>query len=393
MSKQTLIFGGDFSIGKDPEFYIQGIKDMLAGADFRMCQLEEPYLDELVENAPPERSTKTLDCVADLFDLLTLSGNHFYDFGEPGVKDTIAWCERNGIAHAGGGPDAISAKQPAYVEKDGVKIGVVAYNAIGSKKSFASEDRGGAAGINFIRGYVPCSMLDQKHTRLEHDVWELKKPFPINEDCMAYNFIDVDAWMEFAEDVRRARKECDILIAYFHKGYVHRPVFVAPWERLLSHIAIDNGADVVIGTHSHIAHGVEMYKGKAIYHCLNNFVMYAPQLSPWTRVKAHGGANSNNEDWIKNRIERFGFVPEKDYPTYPFHPESIYCPVAKLIIEDGKITSYRMVLMKVEKNGVPYIHGQGETGQEVFDYMQRVTKEAGLNGKLTWDGDEVVISE
>ena len=67
--------------------------------------------------------------------------------------------------------------------------------------------------------------------------------------------------------------------------------------------------------------------------------------------------------------------------------------MAKLIIEDGKITSYRMVLMKVEKNGVPYIHGQGETGQEIFDYMQRVTAEAGLNGKLTWDGDEVVISE
>lgn len=393
MSKQTLIFGGDFTLGKDPEFYMQGVNDLLDSADIRMFQLEEPFLDELVEGAPPERLTKTLDCVIGKVDLVTLPGNHFYDFGEPGVKDTIAWCERNGIAHAGGGFNSADAKKPAFYEKDGVKIGVIAYDCIGSKKVFASEDRGGAAGINFIRGFVPCSMLDQKHTRLEHDVWELKKPIPINEDCMAFNFIDVDAYMEFAEDCRQAKAQCDLLIVYFHKGYVHRPVYVAPWERFLSHIAIDNGADVVMASHSHIAHGVEMYKGKAIYHGLNNFVMYVPQLSPNFKGQVHGGKDSNNQEWVKKRVERFGFVPDPDYPTYPFHPESIYCPVAKLIIEDGKISSYRMKLMKVEKNGVPYVHGQGETGQEVFDYMQRITTEAGLNGKLSWDGDDVVISE
>lgn len=59
--------------------------------------------------------------------------------------------------------------------------------------------------------------------------------------------------------------------------------------------------------------------------------------------------------------------------------------------EDGKITSNRLVLMKVEKNGVPYVHGQTETGQEIFDYMKRITEEAGLNAQYKWDGDEVVI--
>ena len=73
-----------------------------------------------------------------------------------------------------------------------------------------------------------------------------------------------------AEDVRAARTQCDVLLVYFHKGYVHRPVTVAAWERLLSHIAIDNGADAVMGSHSHIAHGVGVYKGKAIYHGLTH---------------------------------------------------------------------------------------------------------------------------
>lgn len=392
MSKrQTLIFGGDFTLGADPSKYMKGVNDLLDSADIRMFQMEEPFLSELVEDAPPERSVKTLDPVIGKVDLVTLSGNHIYDFGENGVNDTINWCEQHGIAHTGAGSNSKEAKKPAFFEKNGVKIGVVAYNCVGSKKQFASKDRGGAAGINFIRGYVPCSMLNQEHTRLENDIWELKRPIHVDEDCMAFNFADVDAYLQFAEEVRQVREQCDLLIVYFHKGYVHKQVHVAPWERLISHIAIDNGADVVMASHSHIAHGVEVYKGKAIYHGLNNFVMFTPQLSPNFKGKVHGGANSNNADWVKNRIERFGFVPDPEYPTYPFHPDSVYCPVAKLILEGSKIISNRMVLMKVEKDGVPYVHGHTEIGQEIFDFMQRITNEAGLNAKLSWDGDDVVI--
>ena len=392
MSRQTLIFGGDFTLGKSPETYMKGVNALLDGADIRMFQLEEPFLDTLVEGAPPERLTATLDVLKGKVDLVTLSGNHFYDYGEPGVNDTIAWCERSGIAHAGGGANAALAKKPAFVEKDGVRVGVLAYNCVGSKKTFASDDRGGAAGLDFIRGFVPCSMLDQTHTRLERDVWELRKPQHIDEDCMGFNFTDVEACMALAEEVRQAKAQCDVLIVYFHKGYVHQPVTVAPWERFISHIAIDNGADAVMGSHSHIAHGVEMYKGKPVYHGLNNFVMYVPQLSPNFKGQVHGGKDSNNAEWVKKRVERFGFIPDPEYPTYPFHPESVYCPVAKLILENGAVASCRMVLMKVERDGVPYVHGQGETGQEIFDYMQRVTIEAGLNGRFRWDGDDVVIS-
>ena len=153
----------------------------------------------------------------------------------------------------------------------------------------------------------------------------------------------------------------------------------------------DNGAVVVMASHSHVSHGFEIYKGKAIYHGLNNFVMYTPQLAPGFKGKVHGDAH--NAEWVKQRIARFGFVPDPEYPTYPFQPESIYSPVAKLIIEDGKIVSYRVVFTLTEKSGIPYVHGHTETGQEIFDYFQRITDEAGLNVKLTWDGDEAVLSE
>lgn len=392
MSSQTLIFGGDTTLGKDPEKYLAGVNDLLDSADFRMFQLEEPFLDTLIEGAPPERHTSTLNAFLGKVDLVTLPGNHLYDYGEDGVRDTIAWCERNGIAHAGAGMNAQEAKKPAFVKKGDTVVGVLAYDCVGSKKVFASLDRGGAASVGFTRGYIPCSLLDQVHSRLEQDVWELKAPEHIDEDCMGYNFIDVDSYLAFAEDVFQAKKECDILIVYFHKGYVHQPIVVAPWERLLSHIAIDNGADAVMGSHSHIAHGVEVYKGKVIYHGLNNFVMYTPQLSPNYKGTIHGGKESNNQEWIQKRVERFGFVPDPEYPTYPFHPDSVYCPVAKLEIKDRIITSYRLVFMKVEKSGIPFVHGKSVIGQEVFDYMQRITKEAGLNGILHWDGNEAVVT-
>ena len=80
---------------------MQGVNELLEQADIRMFQLEEPFLEELVENAPPERHTSTLNCIVGKVDLVTLPGNHFYDFGDPGVRDTMAWCDRNGIIHAG----------------------------------------------------------------------------------------------------------------------------------------------------------------------------------------------------------------------------------------------------------------------------------------------------
>jgi len=388
----TLLFGGDMSVGETSAFYFEPVNALLDSADIRMAQLEEPFVSEVTEFAGINRTTSVLAPLIGKFDLLTLSGNHFYDFGDRGVKDTIDWCRNNGIVCCGGGMNIEEASKPGFVEKGGVRVGVLAYNAQGPKNSFADTDKAGTAFVNFKRAYIPLSQLDQKRTRLENDVWELKKPIPVNEECMAFNFIDEESYLEVADQIAAAKAECDILLVYFHKGYVHRPVTVAPYERLLCRMAIDSGADAVMATHSHILHGIEMYKGKAIYHGLNNFIMWVPHLSPNFKGRIFDTKESHNEEWIKKRVERFGFVPDPDYPTYPFHPESIYCIVAKLVIEDKKIVSYRYVPMKVEKDGRPYVHGRTETGQEVFDYVERITREAGLNARFSWDGDEVVIS-
>jgi len=390
-NKLTLLFGGDMSVGENSAFYFEGVNELLDGADIRMAQLEEPFVSEVTDFAGINRTTAVLSPLIGKFDLLTLPGNHFYDFGDRGVKDTIDWCNDNGIVSCGGGMNIEEASKPGFFEKDGVKFGVLAYNAQGPKSSFADTDKAGTAFVNFKRAYIPVNQLDQRRTRLENDVWELKKPVHMDEDFMALNFIDEESYNTVSAQITQAKAQCDILLVYFHKGYVHKPVTVAPYERLLCRMAIDSGADAVMASHSHILHGIEMYKGKAIYHGLNNFVMWVPHLSPSFKGKIFDTKDSNNEEWIKRRVERFGFVPDPDYPTYPFHPDSVYCMTAKLIIENKKIVSFRYVPMKVEKDGRPYVHGHTEKGQEIFDYVEKITREAGLNAKFSWDGDDVVI--
>jgi len=40
----------------------------------------------------------------------------------------------------------------------------------------------------------------------------------------------------------------------------------------LAHQLIDEGADLVIGSHPHVVQGIENYQGKKIYYSLGNFV-------------------------------------------------------------------------------------------------------------------------
>lgn len=388
----SLVFGGDMSVGENSEFYFKGVDRMLARADVRMAQLEEPFSRQVTEYAGPNRTTKVLKPLVGRFDLLTLSGNHFYDFGEQGVRDTIDWCRENGIVCCGGGSDIAEASRPGFFEKEGVRFGVLAYNAVGPKSSFAGEHKGGTAFVNFERAYIPLAELENPGAKVENDVWQVRETVDVHGECRAYNFADCESYDRFAAEVYAARSQCDVLIVYFHKGGVHRPVEVASYERLLSHIAVDNGADTVIATHSHVAHGIEMYKGKAIYHGLNNFIMWVPQLSPLYTGKVKDTASSDNAAWIQARVKRFGFVPDPAYPTYPFRPESVYCYVAKLIVADGKVASYRVIPMKVEKDGVPYVHGHTETGEECRAFLEEISKGAGFATKCRWDGDEIVLA-
>ena len=79
-------------------------------------------------------------------------------------------------------------------------------------------------------------------------------------------------------DIQHARSQADVVIVQFHWGkeYERQPMVapgIAPDDPVeLGHLAIDAGADLVIGNHPHWVQGVEVYKNRLITYAHGNYV-------------------------------------------------------------------------------------------------------------------------
>ncbi len=369
---------GDIILGDDPEFYMSGVMETLKNADVRLGQLEVPYTKRAKVFEGMSREPERLLPLAGCMDIVTMAGNHIYDAKEAGIEDTLDWLDEHHIRHAGAGMDLDQARKGAFFQKEGCRIGVLNYNCTGPKATWASNEKPGAAYVDIITSY---------------DLEDVANPGGPPEHVDT--FPRLGSLRRMCRDIRELKERCDIVAVYFHKGIVHKPIALADYEYIVSYAAIEAGADVVFGSHSHILHGIEIYKGKTIFHGLGNGVAWVPSL----RADYYKGKNTaknevfDPEDWAKKRIERFGFIPDPDYPTYPFHPEAVYTVLAKCVIADGRIVQTRCIPAIVGKDGVTRVVGRTDGGEEVFDYLVKITDGAGLNVCYCWDDNEIVIKE
>ncbi|MBK8258219.1 MAG: CapA family protein [Polyangiaceae bacterium] len=72
-------------------------------------------------------------------------------------------------------------------------------------------------------------------------------------------------------DVEAAKKEADLVVAYFHWGR-EKQSEATPEQKRQARVVIDAGGDLVVGSHVHVLQPTEMYKGKLIAYGLGNFV-------------------------------------------------------------------------------------------------------------------------
>jgi poly-gamma-glutamate synthesis protein (capsule biosynthesis protein) len=187
------------------------------------------------------------------------------------------------------------------------------------------------------------------------------------------------------DDIAALKLQVDVTIVALHKGIVHTPAKVLDYEKEVAHAAVDAGANLVISHHAHILRGIEVYKGVPIYHGLNNFVVVTDALSPKT------GYGDLNAEYARQRLERFGFVPDPEMPLYPFHPEALQTIVATITANRDGIVSAGYLPAIVNKDYKPEVLKHDERGQQVFDYVAKISKEAGLSASFQWQGDEVLI--
>ena len=91
---------------------------------------------------------------------------------------------------------------------------------------------------------------------------------------LTVTFVGFTSWRSPKDTVRatmeQARENCDILIASFHWGTELEYKATAS-QMELGHLAVDCGADLVLGHHPHVVNGIEVYKGVNIVYSLGNF--------------------------------------------------------------------------------------------------------------------------
>ncbi|HAS68773.1 MAG: SH3 type 3 domain protein [Candidatus Collierbacteria bacterium GW2011_GWA1_42_60] len=76
---------------------------------------------------------------------------------------------------------------------------------------------------------------------------------------------------EVEKQIFAASKSADLVITTFHWGAEYRR-YPTPRQVFLAHLAIDSGADIVVGHHPHWIQTEEIYLGKPIYYSLGNLV-------------------------------------------------------------------------------------------------------------------------
>jgi hypothetical protein len=256
------------------------------------------------------------------------------------------------------------AKRPCVIKHDDTRIGFLAYNCVGPKISWAKADKPGCAYVRVLTHY-------------EQDHESPGSPPAI------YTFAEAKSLKAMKEDISDLRKETDILVVAFHKGVPHTPARLLDYEHEICRSAIDYGADIIFGHHAHILKGIDFFRVKDIFHGLGNFITVTSALTE--------GPNRDLKDWIRRRKELFGFEPDPEYPTFPFHPEARQTIIAKLSITDNRISQVSYIPCLVNKKGQPEPLKNDRQGNQVFEYMKRITEQAGLKADFHWKEDEVVI--
>lgn len=225
------------------------VRDITAGADLAFANFEGTF------NSFGQRRGKRFAFAAHPqlvnvlteggFDLVSLANNHALDFGVGGILDTMRVLDAARIAHSGGGRDADESRIPAVVVTRGLRIGLLSYRMTGPHGPHQADNG---------------RRHDDDHPTIAQCQW---------------NFVCLLEMVE--HDVAALAERVDVPIVSFHWGN-ELDTHPRPFQVELAHRAVDAGAKLILGHHSHVLNGVEVYRGAPIFYSLGNFLFGGNKL-------------------------------------------------------------------------------------------------------------------
>ncbi|MCL3779149.1 CapA family protein [Prolixibacteraceae bacterium JC049] len=237
---------GDFSAKQEVYDYVQNetnsenlfgdLLDLLDHSDLNVVNPEYPFTSSNIKATKYGSVLKGHpDCFQPIkkakFNLLSLANNHILDYGIEGLKETIGLCRKNNIDFVGAGVNYEEARKPYYFEANGKTVAILNY----------AENEFNTAKANMRGGANPIDIVEN------------------------------------VRDIKAAKKRCDYVIVIFHGGneFIHYPSL-----RLQNQCRFyaENGADFIVGHHTHYVSGYEVYNGVPIIYSLGN--LFYPLRKP-----------------------------------------------------------------------------------------------------------------
>jgi poly-gamma-glutamate synthesis protein (capsule biosynthesis protein) len=293
------------------------------------------------------------------FDAVTIANNHMYDFGPEALIDTRALLLEKGIAVTGAGRDLDEARQPAIVERKGVRVGFLGYCSVIPEGGEAAPGKAGIAPLRVITTYEGRGAHAAPRVITRPDDGDMK------------NILD---------DIASLRRQVDVVVVAFHWGVIWAPRVIADYQVTVAHACIDAGADLILGHHAHVPKAIEMYRGKAIFYSLSNFCMTKPFPSPkWAETPWLHGALRNYTD------------QDPEYPLLPYGRDAKRTLLAKAQFTKEGVRSVSFLPMMIDKQYRPEVlHAGDPRFDDIVAYMDWASE--GFDHAFTRSGDEIVVT-
>ncbi|SHI43000.1 CapA family protein [Lutispora thermophila] len=170
------------------------------------------------------------------FHAVSIANNHVLDFGIEAFLDTLDNLEKYEILYAGGGRNREEAEKGTIIEKNGIKVGFLAFTKVVPVVDwYAGKNKPGIIGA-----------------------------YKVHEQ-------------EVVRTIQEMRENCHVLVVSVHWGQ-EGTTTIRDEERYIGHSMIDAGADIVMGHHPHVVQGIEIYKDKPIFYSLGNFIFTTSKM-------------------------------------------------------------------------------------------------------------------
>jgi len=375
------------------------------------------------------------------FNIVATANNHASDYGEAGMMSNIRFLRERGLVQAGMGANLTEASAPAYLDTPKGRVALLAACDWGPRGAgdipwpfpmgvMAGEQSPyskGRPGVNLVRHRVEVTVDREAFDALRRISEKLKwtaaresraklsvgwdKPATgarltedsDSEDVFHFMGTKFSVGKEFRvttvaerEDldrnlkwIRDARRMADWVLYSFHNhGASPKPEIAPDFARAFARECVDNGADIYIGHGTGRDRGIEIYKGKPIFHGLGVFMGQNDQvpMQPYELLARFGlGHDNTPADFYEARSG-------KGTKGHHIAPEMWESAVVVLKYEAHKLKSMRLhpidLAMRLPRHarGRPILAAPGsDIYRSVIKRFQRLSEPLGT--KISDDGE------